>query len=268
MNVATKPAEQTEVLVEEAPAPQLPTIRQERKPRAVAAPKPAQYPGSIAKAILAVASQIGAIQKEGWNDFQKYKYTRWEDIAEKLSPLLIAHNLIINQSELSRSLLEENEKGSVLAIVYHFTIINSEGEQWPAVEWTGIARLRDGKGVTDDKAALKAQTQAEKSFCVKQFKIITDDVEKEDRHASLPKKDARDVYSKMQAEIDQQTSLVELGVWGNQNSDRIKALPPDWRNILRERYAEKKADLENQVATDPNKEVWDEETGEVKATND
>lgn len=264
MNVATKPAEHViEAEVQEAPAPQLPAIRQERKPRAPTAPKPAVYSATIAKAILAVASQIGAIQKEGWNDFQKYKYTRWEDIAEKLSPLLIAHNLIINQSELSRSLLEENDKGSVLAIVYHFTIINSEGEQWPAVEWTGIARLRDGKGVTDDKAALKAQTQAEKSFCVKQFKIITEQEDEDDKHDSLPKKNARDVYSKMQAEIAAQTSLVELGVWGNQNSDRIKVLPPDWQGILRGRYAEKKADLENQLSTDPTKEVWDEETGEV-----
>lgn len=265
----TKAAIDVQAPPQEAPTPQLPAIRQERKPRAPAAPRPAHFSASIAKAILAVSSEIGTIQKEGWNDFQRYKYTRWEDINEKLSPLLHKHNLIIVQSEQSRSLLEENDKGSVLAIVYHFTIINSEGEQWPPTEWTGIARLRDAKGTTDDKAATKCHTQAEKFFCVKQFKIVTDDFEKGDRHQSLPKKDAREIYKKLQAEIDELGSLVELSTWGTQNSDRLKTLPPDWQDILRERYVEKRQDLENAVTKSG--EIWaddqvddhDTTTGEV-----
>lgn len=254
---------ETDVHVEEAPTANLPAVHQERRPRAPAVRKPMPYAASIAKAVLNVSREIGTIQREGFNKFQQYKYTRWEDINERLSPLLQKHGLILVQSEISRSLLEENAQGSVLAIVYHFTFVNGEtGEQWPPIEWTGIARLRDAKGVSDDKAATKCHTQAEKFFCVKQFKIVTDDMGADDRHQSLPKKDARDIYTKLQAEIDAQTSLVELGIWGNHNSDRIKTLPPDWQGILRERYAEKKGDLENQdrEMTD----YVDAETGEIK----
>lgn len=261
----TKSAVDVQAPPQEAPAAQLPAVRQERKPRAPASSKPAHFSASIARAILAISSEIGVIQKEGWNDFQKYRYTRWEDINEKLSPLLAKNNLIIVQSEQNRSLLEENDKGSVLAIVYHFTIVNSDGEQWPPTEWTGIARLRDAKGTTDDKAAIKCHTQAEKFFCVKQFKIVTDDFEKSDRHQSLPKKDARDIYKKLQAEIDELATLVELSTWGTQNSERLKTLPHDWQDILRERYVEKRQDLENVVTQSG--EVWaddhDTTTGEV-----
>ena len=200
--------EQIEVAVEEAPAPQLPAIRQERKPRErplrswrcirrtsprPSSPSPARSARSRRKAPTTFRIQVcpmGGHQRKA------------VAAAREARP---DHHAV----EQDRSLLEENYKGSVLAIIYHFTIINADGEQWPAVEWTGIARLRDAKGVTDDKAAIKCHTQAEKFFCVKQFKIVTDDFDREDR-SGLPKKDARDIYTKLQAEIDAHTSLVEL----------------------------------------------------------
>lgn len=262
--IETALAEPTDIKVEEAPVAQLPAVQQDRPPQqqrrqaAVRAVKVApQYPAKIAVSILKITAEIGRIQKEGRNEFQRYNYTRWEDINEKLSPLLSEHGLIIVQSEQSRSLLEENDKGSVLAIVYHFTIVNEHGDSWPEVEWTAIARLRDQKGVTDDKAAAKCHTQAEKQFCIKQFKIRTDDYADGDQHATLPKKDAKDIYTKLQAEIDAATSLVELGTWGKENSDRIGTLPRDWQGILRERFAEKRGDLENQSRE------FDEKTGEI-----
>lgn len=258
----TAVAEKTEIEIREAPAAKLPAVRQERVPRRAPAPRPRQYPATIAKSIIAITQQVGQIQKEGYNEFQRYKYTRWEDINEKLSPLLAEHGLIIVQSEQSRNLLEENDKGSVLAIVYHFTIINEHGEQWPEVEWTAIARLRDQKGITDDKAASKCHTQAEKQFCIKQFKIRTDDFVDSDAHSVLPKKDARDVYKKLQDEIDGQTSLVALGTWGKENAERIRVLPPDWQGILRDRFAEKRGELENQAREYDEK--YDHETGELK----
>lgn len=252
----------TEIVVPaEAPPAKLPAVRQERAPRKPAAPKPTAYPARVAASIIKITNAIGRIQKEGRNEFQKYAYTRWEDINEKLSPLLAEHGLVIVQSEQSRNLLEENDKGSVLAIVYHFTLINEHGDVWGPIEWTAIARLRDQKGVTDDKAASKCHTQAEKQFCIKQFKIRTDEYEDNDAHPTLPKKDARDIYQKLQAEIDGAESLVELGTWGKENSDRILTLPRDWQGILRERFKEKRADLENQMRA---MEDHDEETGEVK----
>lgn len=114
---------------------------------------------------------MGHVAKNGKNDFQKYAYPKWEDVNEKLSPLLTENGLIVVQTEQSRSLLESNDQGSVLAIVYHFTLVNEDGDAWPEIEWTAIARLRDQKGITDDKAAAKCHTQGEKYFCLKAFKI-------------------------------------------------------------------------------------------------
>jgi hypothetical protein len=258
----TKAAAALTQIAAEAPEPQLPAIAQDRPPLPrPERPEPKQYPGRIAKAIVAITKEIGRIQKAGFNDFQRYRYTRWEDIVEKLSPLLSDHGLVIVQSEISRNLIEDNDKGSTLAIVYHFTLVNEHGDQWPEVEWTAISRLRDQKGVTDDKAAAKCHTAAEKQFAVKLFKIRSDDaVEHEDQHQTLPKKNARDVYQKMQDEIDYCQTLVELDTWKRGNMERTKVLPRDWWQILSDRFSEKRADLENQMRGNPE---YDDETGEI-----
>lgn len=270
----TDVADRTETTIApEAPAPQLPAVvRQERRPRLPKAPVAPQYPVAIARAILEVSSEIGEVVKEGENTFQHYRYARWEDVNAKLSPLLAAKGLVIVQSEINRSLLEQNDKGSVLAIVYNFTLISRDGDQWPPVEWTGIARLRDSKGVTDDKAATKCHTQAEKYFCIKQFKIRVAEENPADRSHTLPKKDAREVYKALQSEIDEAQNVVELSGWGKDpaNIKRKMTLPHDWQDIITTRYKEKLAELQGgpKVVWDKDEmrgfDEYDEETGEVK----
>lgn len=244
-------------IVQEAPAPQLPAV-QEQRPRLPRAPKASVYSAKIAAAVLAVTREMDIVEKAGENKFQHYYYPRWEDVNLTLAPLLAKHGLIIMQNEVNRSLLEKSDKGSVLSIIYHFTIINEDGESWPPVEWTAISRLTDQKGVTDDKAASKCHTQAEKFYCMKQFKIRTKDFESGDASHTLPKKDARDIYSKMQAEIDGAESIVELESWGQENVKRKRTLPPDWQDILTERYNERFVELQNQA-----RKEFDQETGEV-----
>lgn len=249
---------------QEAPASNLPAIAapQQVASRAPAPPphsEPKHFAGSIAKAILAVAKEIGVIQKGGFNEFQRYKFTRWEDINDKLSPLLAEHGLILHQSEKSRNLLEENDKGSVLAIVYDFTIINERGDQWPPTEVTAIARLRDQKGITDDKAALKCHTQAEKTFCVKQFKIRSDEhtIEGENRPQRVA--DERVTYQKFLDEIKPIDSLVELDQWKAKNLDRVRgSLRDTWLGYFNIAFKEKRADLEGLM------EYVDQETGEIQ----
>jgi len=260
----TKPPVE-ETVIAEAPAPQLPAVvvQQERKPRMPAQPRPATYPPKIAKAIVAITKAIGRIQKEGYNDFQKYRYTRWEDIAEKLSPLLAEHGLIIIQNEQTRHLIEENDKGSTLSIVYDFTLVNEDGDVWPSSDWTALARLRDQKGVTDDKAASKCHTQAEKNFVIKLFKIVSDEgYDDGDHHATAPKKDLRPVYQAFQDEMDAVAKeAIEHGEpssfydWANRNKDRLKTYPKDWQGIITDRYNDWKvriaAALEQTVEDEP-----------------
>lgn len=65
---------------------------------------------------------------------------------------------------------------------------------------------------------------------------------------TLPKKDAKSVYSKLQAEIQASTSREHLKEWAKANADRIEVLPEDWRDILRMQYEEQLADLRQREA--------------------
>src|SRR5580692_4883354 len=49
---------------------------------------------------------------------------------------------------------------------------------------------------------------------------------------TLPKKDARDIYTKMQAEVDASVSPDDLNEWMEAAGPRIKLLPPEWQEIL------------------------------------
>lgn len=66
--------------------------------------------------------------------------------------------------------------------------------------------------------------------------------------ATLPKKDAKGVYVKLQSEIDSCQSREQLKEWMRGNADRIKTLHPDWQDVLRLRCEEMMADLRNREA--------------------
>lgn len=61
---------------------------------------------------------------------------------------------------------------------------------------------------------------------------------------TLPKKDARDVYARMQEEINVCPTRDELRKWGDGNKERIAVLPHDWQDILRLKYQERLVDLQ------------------------
>jgi len=61
--------------------------------------------------------------------------------------------------------------------------------------------------------------------------------------ATLPKKDAREIYTKLQREVREAQSRDQLKEWGKANADRIGVLPEDWADILRLQYEEAMSDL-------------------------
>lgn len=139
---------------------------------------PIVYPPKLAKAILAVTREINPVKKEGWNDFHKYAYRKFEDVFEELVPLINHHGLLIMQDETSHG----GFAGDLIEISYEFTILDAEtGEVWPKVpKITAICKVRDGKGVLDDKAASKCCTQAQKYFYTSFFKIRSVDTSEAD----------------------------------------------------------------------------------------
>jgi len=60
---------------------------------------------------------------------------------------------------------------------------------------------------------------------------------------TLPKKDAKDAYARMQTEIRACPTRDSLRQWGDGNRERIAILPPDWQDILRLTYQERLVDL-------------------------
>lgn len=65
---------------------------------------------------------------------------------------------------------------------------------------------------------------------------------------TLPKAKARDIYAKLQAEIDGATDVASLRQWGTDARERIEVMPSDWQDHLRLRFQEKLVDLQQQTS--------------------
>jgi hypothetical protein len=65
---------------------------------------------------------------------------------------------------------------------------------------------------------------------------------------TLPKKDSKEIYTKMQREIQACASREHLKIWMTANKDRILILPEDWQDILRLQCEEMMADLRQREA--------------------
>jgi hypothetical protein len=165
-----------------------PMPRQELKPVPVSERTVKLYPPKIAKALLAITREIDPVQKAGYNTFHKYAYQKWEDILEQLGPLIAKHGLIIMQSETAHGGFERD----LIEISYEFIIINEDGDEWPVrPAITAICKVRDSKGVLDDKAASKCHTQAHKYAMVQLFKIRVADMADHDAGENGQKAPAR-----------------------------------------------------------------------------
>lgn len=156
-------------------------------------PEPKLYPAKIAAAIIKITRDIGKITKRGENTFHKYAYAKWEDILDELAPLIATHGLIIIPNEVHHNVMETI---ATIAITYEFTIINEDGDVWPdKPRQTQLCKIRDNKGVIDDKAASKCFTQAQKYMMLALFKIRTQDMADADAGDDQPVRRKRPVPS-------------------------------------------------------------------------
>ena len=140
----------------------------------------------------------------------------------------------------------------------------------------GAVTINGLKGDALANAIMKAETKAKRratlSICglglldETEIETIPAEAREPVRAKPLPKKDCRDVYAKLQAEIDAAQSRELLREWGERNAERIRLLPNDWQDILRGRYQEHMLDLQNrEVQHDADGVGW-EEDGERPAT--
>jgi len=105
----------------------------------------------------------------------------------------------------------------------------------------GAVSLKGLQGEALANAFMKCETKAKRrvtlSICGLGFLDETEVETISNAHTPrLPKKDARDIYSRLQAEVDEAADIKD---WLLKNEGRLQVLPEDWENILRLRIQER-----------------------------
>jgi hypothetical protein len=231
----------------------------------------------LTAAIANVMKDIDTVAKRGENSLHRYRYATMGDILKEVTPLLGRHGPAIFQSETGRAMFDGE---NVIAIEYSFTIAHESGETWPQpLRQSGVSKCRDSKGRWDDKSLNKCHAAARKYFLLSLFQIPTgeeDDVDRGENDGrrvgkTLPKKDSREIYVKLQGEIRNMSAIDELRQWGENARERIAVMAEDWQDILRLQYAEKLVELRQfprkvtASTHDTDGVIW-EENGERPAT--
>lgn len=202
----------------------------------------------IAQALHEVMSKVSYVQKSGKNAFHGYKYAGEADLLEKLRPAMLEAGLLLIPSIKGVSPIDEH---GVTTVQMEYTLVHKDGDIWPNVICAAGQGGDKNKNGVGDKGLYKAITGANKYLLFKLFQIETgDDPENdaEDRSGRLAKKDAKDVYAKLQSEMQSCTSRDTLKEWGKNNKARINVLPEDWEDTLRLQFEELMSDLRQREA--------------------
>lgn len=127
----------------------------------------------IAAKLVKVMKECGYVQKNGINDFHKYKYATCADVLEKVNAALTKHGIVsIATPELIQMQDVATNKGNTerLATV-KLEILLVDTESGETVKLTGIGSGQD----SGDKAVMKAQTAAIKYAYLLSLAISTGD---------------------------------------------------------------------------------------------
>lgn len=127
---------------------------------------------NIGEAWLAIMSEVGYVQKQGFNKAQNYKYAGETQLIEALRPALLKHKVICTPSHATsrtEQVVVGDKKTFRTVVDYTFTYTHVPSQ-------THIQVAAIGEGVdTGDKAAYKAATGALKYALRQPFLIETGD---------------------------------------------------------------------------------------------
>jgi hypothetical protein len=137
-----------------------------------------KYPASIIKAIHEVKSKVEYVEKDGENNFHKYKYASEAALIEALRPAIQDAGLVIIPS--GEELRPIDDHGNT-HIIMSYTLAHISGDVWPdKLQAYGAGGDKSSKGTVGDKGTYKALTGCNKYFLRQLFQIETGtDPEKE-----------------------------------------------------------------------------------------
>jgi len=128
----------------------------------------------VAQKILEAMKEMGRVDKDGYNDFQKYAYVSEANMIEAIRDKVMAAGLIIVPSQiscLSQPVPSSGEKSQkyLTEVCTEYTIIDTDSGDSLTVKFFGQGMDSGDKGV------YKATTGANKYFLMKTFMIPTGD---------------------------------------------------------------------------------------------
>ena len=156
---ADKAAEQEQEKVP-TPTPDAREVEQQRRKNRKELPPMA----SVYTKIAEVMEKVERIQKNGWNDFHKYKFATESDITDSVRPMLAQAGLAFFSN-----VLEQERTGDTTKVKMAFTLADIDTSE--KLEFTFWGEGQD-KG---DKGLYKAYTGATKYFLKSIFLIATGD---------------------------------------------------------------------------------------------
>jgi hypothetical protein len=116
-----------------------------------------------------IMKELGAIEKDGHNDFHKYAYVSHSQMMSKLHPLLCKHGVIIRPAQVA---VTHAEIGTSAHVIMRIRYEVTDGTD--TLSFVGVGEGTD-KG---DKASYKAQTGAHK-YALKALFTIPDELDAE-----------------------------------------------------------------------------------------
>lgn len=139
------------------------------------------YPVKILAALNAVMAKVGYVQKQGKNEFHKYRYAGEGHLLEVLRPAMVEAGLLLIPSH--RAVTAPDEFGNT-TVTIDYTLAHKDGDVWPEkISVVGCGNDKNSKGGVGDKGVYKAATGANKYLLFKLFQIETgDDPEKDSEH--------------------------------------------------------------------------------------
>lgn len=127
----------------------------------------------LVQKLAEVMKQVKYIAKNGYNEFNRYKYATEADVNEKVREVLAEQNVIMIPNMKSHNVREHtNRKGNTEYIVtaeVEFTFM--DGDSGETISFTVFGEGQDA----GDKATYKAVTGAQKYALMKAFMIPTGD---------------------------------------------------------------------------------------------
>lgn len=144
----------------------------------MATTKPEPSLASLYRKLAAVSGAIGAVEKDGRNQDQKYRYPTPASVMSAVKPLLGEHKLaivphLIEFVEIDTGQRSQGGKPFMLnRVTMHYHLLDGESGESLVVPWQAQAGTYG-----DDKGLAKAQTIALRTFLIQLFQIPAEDPE-------------------------------------------------------------------------------------------